>query len=529
MNITLIGGSGFVGTRLLGLLGEQPEKYTLRNIDKRQSHFFPHVTQLADVRDAEALREKIAGSDVVVLLAAEHRDDVSPVSLYYDVNVGGMKNVLEAMLATGVRRLVFTSSVAVYGLNKENPDETHPADPFNHYGKSKWQAEEVLQQWHAEHPDFNIGILRPTVIFGERNRGNVFNLLRQISSGRFLMIGGGRNRKSMAYVGNIVSFIRFLIDEKTEGYNVYNYVDKPDFTMNELVFHVSEVLGKHIPTTHVPYWLGMLRSAGRHNPQETDDKFRTGEKILCHHPVRRPQGPRLGIQRPLHARSGPRTHAAFRIHRTAQGRHHLQIGVNAPVMQITQAQFRCSSAKVSQVPDDTLPDFAFIGRSNVGKSSLINMLTAHGGLAKVSGTPGKTQLINHFRINDRWYLVDLPGYGYARTSKAVRGGFEKLITDYVLRCERLHFLFVLVDARLEPQAIDLRFIRMLGENGVPFGIVFTKTDKLSKAQTERSLARYRATLSEEWEELPPMFVTSSARGTGRDAILDFIGRCLTEC
>ncbi len=258
MNITLIGGSGFVGTRLLGLLGEQPEKYTLRNIDKRQSHFFPHVTQLADVRDAEALREKIAGSDVVVLLAAEHRDDVSPVSLYYDVNVGGMKNVLEAMLATAVRRLVFTSSVAVYGLNKENPDETHPADPFNHYGKSKWQAEEVLQQWHAEHPDFNIGILRPTVIFGERNRGNVFNLLRQISSGRFLMIGGGRNRKSMAYVGNIVSFIRFLIDEKTEGYNVYNYVDKPDFTMNELVFHVSEVLGKHIPTTHVPYWLGML-------------------------------------------------------------------------------------------------------------------------------------------------------------------------------------------------------------------------------------------------------------------------------
>ena len=258
MNITLIGGSGFVGTRLLGLLGEQPEKYTLRNIDKRQSHFFPHVTQLADVRDAEALREKIAGSDVVVLLAAEHRDDVSPVSLYYDVNVGGMKNVLEAMLATGVRRLVFTSSVAVYGLNKENPDETHPADPFNHYGKSTWQAEEVLQQWHAEHPDFNIGILRPTVIFGERNRGNVFNLLRQISSGRFLMIGGGRNRKSMAYVGNIVSFIRFLIDEKTEGYNVYNYVDKPDFTMNELVFHVSEVLGKHIPTTHVPYWLGML-------------------------------------------------------------------------------------------------------------------------------------------------------------------------------------------------------------------------------------------------------------------------------
>ena len=197
-------------------------------------------------------------------------------------------------------------------------------------------------------------------------------------------------------------------------------------------------------------------------------------------------------------------------------------------MQITQAQFRCSSAKVSQVPDDTLPDFAFIGRSNVGKSSLINMLTAHGGLAKVSGTPGKTQLINHFRINDRWYLVDLPGYGYARTSKAVRGGFEKLITDYVLRCERLHFLFVLVDARLEPQAIDLRFIRMLGENGVPFGIVFTKTDKLSRNQLESNVVRYKKVLSEEWEELPPLFFASSAKRTGRGEILAFIDDCLKD-
>lgn len=198
-------------------------------------------------------------------------------------------------------------------------------------------------------------------------------------------------------------------------------------------------------------------------------------------------------------------------------------------MQIAKAEFRCSSERISQVPKDDLRDIAFIGRSNVGKSSLINMLTGRTSLAKVSGTPGKTRLINHFRIDDRWYLVDLPGYGYARTSKRQRDDFSKIITDYVLRCEKLHFLFVLVDIRLEPQRIDLRFIEMLGENGVPFGIVFTKTDKLSKAQTERSLARYRATLSEEWEELPPMFVTSSARGTGRDAILDFIGRCLTEC
>ena len=153
-------------------------------------------------------------------------------------------------------------------------------------------------------------------------------------------------------------------------------------------------------------------------------------------------------------------------------------------MQITKAEFKCSSERISQVPKDDLKDIAFIGRSNVGKSSLINMLTARTGLAKVSGTPGKTRLINHFRINDAWYLVDLPGYGYARTSKTQRSEFSKLITDYVIKCEKMHFLFVLADIRLEPQKIDLRFIEMLGENGIPFGIIFTKADKLSKTQRE---------------------------------------------
>lgn len=258
MNVVLIGGSGFVGTRLLGLLGENPESYSLRNIDKQQSHFFSQFTEIGDVRDVEMLKNRLKDVDVVVLLAAEHRDDVTPTSLYYDVNVGGMRNVLEAMEANGIKRLVFTSSVAVYGLNKQNPSETHPADPFNHYGKSKWQAEEVLQDWYKEHPDWNINILRPTVIFGERNRGNVYNLLKQISSGKFLMVGSGNNKKSMAYVGNIVAFIKYLIDNKADGYNVFNYIDKPDFTMNELVAHVSKVLDKHIPATHFPYWLGMM-------------------------------------------------------------------------------------------------------------------------------------------------------------------------------------------------------------------------------------------------------------------------------
>lgn len=258
MNITLIGASGFVGTRLIDLLSSQPEEYSIRNIDKQQSHFFPQVTEIGDVRDVELLKSKLADTDVVVLLAAEHRDDVSPISLYYDVNVEGMKNVLAAMEANGVKRIIFTSSVAVYGLNKDNPNENHPTDPFNHYGKSKWQAEEVLQQWYKSHPDWNINIIRPTVIFGERNRGNVYNLLKQISSGKFLMVGDGNNVKSMSYVGNIVAFIKFLIDNKKSDYNVFNYIDKPDLTTNELVAHVSKVLNKHIPSTHFPYWLGIL-------------------------------------------------------------------------------------------------------------------------------------------------------------------------------------------------------------------------------------------------------------------------------
>ena len=258
-NITLIGGSGFVGTRLIELLKDE---YQIRNIDKRESHFHNDITVTGDVRDQTSVSRHLAGADLVVLLAAEHRDDVSPVSLYYDVNVGGMRNVLEAMETNGVKRIVFTSSVAVYGLNKKSPDENHPADPFNHYGNSKWQAEQVLRQWYETHPDWNINILRPTVIFGERNRGNVYNLLKQISGGKFLMVGKGKNKKSMAYVGNIVSFIRFLIEQKPTGYNVYNYVDKPDFDMNELVSHVGNVLGKPIPSTHLPYWLGMCGGYG---------------------------------------------------------------------------------------------------------------------------------------------------------------------------------------------------------------------------------------------------------------------------
>lgn len=259
MKIALIGASGFVGTRLIDLLKNEPEKYVLKNVDLLPSHFFNEITVIGDVTDQEQMNRELKGFDLVVLLAAQHRDDVSPTSLYYDVNVGGMEKTLKAMEVNGVKRLVFFSSVAVFGLNKPNPNEDYgPKEPFNHYGKSKWQAEQVAEKWFESHKDWNIEIIRPTVIFGERNRGNVYNLLKQISSGKFLMVGKGDNCKSMAYVGNIVAFVKFMIDNVTEGYNVFNYIDKPDMTMNELVPLVGKTLNKKIPSVHFPYWLGMM-------------------------------------------------------------------------------------------------------------------------------------------------------------------------------------------------------------------------------------------------------------------------------
>lgn len=261
MKVAIIGGSGFVGTRLIETL-KQNQGFEFLNIDKQQSRNFPSITQIADVLEKDKIITLLKGVDVVVLLAAEHRDDVTPASLYYDVNVQGMRNTLEAMAQNDVKRIIFTSTVAVYGLNKVNPDELTPADPFNAYGKSKWQAEQVLQQWYQAHPDWNINIIRPTVIFGEGNRGNVYNLLNQIASGKFLMIGKGNNEKSMSYIGNIVAFMEFLIRERKSGYEVYNYVDKRDFTTNDLVHHTGEVLGKKIPTVHIPYTLGILGGYG---------------------------------------------------------------------------------------------------------------------------------------------------------------------------------------------------------------------------------------------------------------------------
>lgn len=255
-NVCFIGASGFVGTRLIETSNDD---FVIKNLDKQQSHFYPELTEIGDVRDQAFLNASLGGYETVVLLAAEHRDDVNPTSLYYDVNVQGTRNVLEAMDQNGVKNIIFTSSVAVYGLNKTNPNETHPHDPFNHYGKSKWQAEEVLREWYNKSPhDRSLTIIRPTVIFGERNRGNVYNLLKQISGGKFAMVGSGTNYKSMAYVGNIVEFIKFKLSNVKNGAEIYNYVDKPDLNMNQLVAEVEKSLHKKIPSVHLPYPLGML-------------------------------------------------------------------------------------------------------------------------------------------------------------------------------------------------------------------------------------------------------------------------------
>lgn len=192
-------------------------------------------------------------------------------------------------------------------------------------------------------------------------------------------------------------------------------------------------------------------------------------------------------------------------------------------MEIKKSSYEISSAKVEQCPATNVPEYAFIGRSNVGKSSLINMLTKHKGLAKTSQKPGKTLLINHFRINDgAFYIVDLPGYGYAARGKEQREEFRRMIEHYILDRRQMTLLFVLIDIRHEPQKIDMEFLDWLGENGVPFAIVFTKADKLGPNAGAAHVEDYKKVLLKKWEELPPIFVTSSEKSTGRDEILDYI-------
>ncbi len=244
MSICVIGGSGFIGTRLCQrLVLDGGGNFSI--IDKSSSEYFPNEVQIADVRSLEELRAAIPYDAVIINLAAEHRDDVRPQSLYDDVNTGGARNICTVAREKNVKTIVFTSSVAVYGFAPIGTDEFGAIAPFNDYGRTKYDAEQVFKIWQAEAPEVRtLVIVRPTVVFGEQNRGNVYNLLRQISSGNFVMVGNGKNRKSLAYVENLAAFLQYAITAFKPSVHIYNYIDKPDISMNKLVGTVNRMLGR---------------------------------------------------------------------------------------------------------------------------------------------------------------------------------------------------------------------------------------------------------------------------------------------
>jgi GlcNAc-P-P-Und epimerase len=256
MVVTVIGGSGFIGTRLcLRLVNSKISGFSI--IDKAPSKAFSDKIKIADVRSVDALRESISLGTIIVNLAAEHRDDVLPLSLYDEVNVGGARNICIVAREKGVKTIVFTSTVAVYGFAQIGTDESGKIAPFNDYGRTKYEAELIFKAWQSEDPFVRtLVIIRPTVVFGEQNRGNVYNLLRQIASGKFVMVGDGLNRKSMAYVENVVAFIQHALTFKP-GVHIYNFIDKPDVTMNTLVATVNRILGKSEKIGfRIPYKVG---------------------------------------------------------------------------------------------------------------------------------------------------------------------------------------------------------------------------------------------------------------------------------
>ncbi|ENA3446244.1 NAD-dependent epimerase/dehydratase family protein [Yersinia enterocolitica] len=255
MKIALIGGSGFIGTNLAAKLIDNGLDFSI--LDKVQSTAYPHKWVYCDVMSKETLEKTLAGYDTIINLAAEHKDNVRPISLYYDVNVSGARNICAVAEDLDIKTIVFTSSVAVYGFVEEETDENGQYAPFNHYGKSKLEAERVYDEWHTKNPAKTLVTIRPTVVFGIGNRGNVYNLFKQISSGRFLMIGSGDNEKSMAYVENIAEFLASSV-KFSAGYHLINYVDKPDFTMNQLTSVIYSCLGKKNKIIRVPYLIGMF-------------------------------------------------------------------------------------------------------------------------------------------------------------------------------------------------------------------------------------------------------------------------------
>lgn len=247
--VLLLGGAGFIGTRLAKLLTEK--SIPLRIGDKSESTGCGQFWTKCDVTQRESLTGLARGTDAIVNLAAEHRDDVLPLSRYHEVNVGGAAKVCDLARESGVNKIVFTSSVAVYGFQSHAVDEGGPFEPFNEYGKTKLQAEAIYRAWAEENSLRTLVIIRPTVVFGEGNRGNVYNLLRQIATGRFFMVGSGENIKSIAYVGNVAAFLAHALT-MGPGVHISNYVDGPDMTTHDLVTHIYQCLGMHVRIRRVP-------------------------------------------------------------------------------------------------------------------------------------------------------------------------------------------------------------------------------------------------------------------------------------
>jgi nucleoside-diphosphate-sugar epimerase len=240
--ICIVGGSGFIGSRLCARF-KNSQKIIFNIVDINNSLNYQEKVKIADIRSIDALRLVILNESIIINLAAEHRDDINPKSLYDEVNINGAINICQVAREKNINKIIFTSSVAVYGFAPLGTGELGVIAPFNDYGRTKWAAEQIYKQWQAEDPyKRTLVIVRPTVVFGERNRGNVFNLLRQIASGKFVMVGDGLNRKSMAYVENVAAFLEYSLDFKP-GVHIYNYIDKPDFSMNTLVAHVNKLLG----------------------------------------------------------------------------------------------------------------------------------------------------------------------------------------------------------------------------------------------------------------------------------------------
>jgi nucleoside-diphosphate-sugar epimerase len=256
MNILVIGGSGFIGTRLVENLIK--DGHNIKIFDKVKSQKYPELTIIGNVKNKEKLIKESKDIDIIYNLAAEHADNVSPLSLYDEVNVGGASNIVDAAKENGINKIIFTSSVAIYGLDRGTPNESLEPQPFNEYGSSKLKAEKVFKNWYEEYPqNRTLIMLRPSAIFGEGNRGNIYNLIKQVHSGKFIMIGKGQNKKSIGYVGNIAGFLAYLAKNKS-GLEIYNFADKPDMSAKKMVDFIQKSLGREKKIPSLPYFIGIL-------------------------------------------------------------------------------------------------------------------------------------------------------------------------------------------------------------------------------------------------------------------------------